>query len=55
MSTPDDFSIVLTINKLLDDKIECEKIKNDNKVLSKKFSIEKNVNETLKVINEIIN
>jgi len=55
MSTPDDLSIVSTINKLLDDKIECEKIKSANKVLSKNFSIEKNVSETLKVINEIIN
>ena len=55
MSRPDDFSIVSKINKLLDDKIKCEKIKNANKVLSKNFSIEKNVNETLKVINEIIN
>lgn len=55
MSTPNDFTIVSTISKLLDDKIKCEKIKNDNKSLSKKFSIENNVNETLKVINEVIN
>ena len=54
MNKSDDFSIIEKIDKLLIDDVEIEKIKNKNLEIVKNFSIEKNVYETLKVINEII-
>ena len=55
MITPTDYTIVNKIDDLLinDDKIE--KLKKENLKIVQNFSIEKNVQETLKVINEIIN
>ena len=55
MKTPDDLSILNVINALFDDKAMLEKVKRDNRILSKKFSIEKNLHETLEIINEAIN
>ena len=55
MKTPDDLSILNIINALFDDKAMLEKVKRDNRILSKKFSIEKNLHETLEIINEAIN
>ena len=50
-----DYSIVEKIDELLinDDKIE--KLKKENLKIVQNFSIEKNVQETLEVINEVIN
>lgn len=55
MITPTDYSIVERIDNLLvnDDKIE--KLKKENLKIVQNFSIEKNVQETLEVINEVIN
>jgi len=55
MKTPDDLSILNVINALFDDKAMLEKVKRENRILSKKFSIEKNLHETLEIINEAIN
>ena len=53
MNNPKDYKIEL-IQKLLDDEKFLEEIKEKNKQIASNFSIEKNVNETLKVINEVI-
>ena len=55
MNTPQDYSVVQKIDKLLADKEVLREVKNNNKLKSKQFSIEKNLSETLKVINEVIN
>jgi len=55
MNTPQDYSVVQKIDELLADKEMLRKAKNNNKLKSKQFSIEKNLSETLKVINEVIN
>jgi len=55
MNDPQDFSIVQKIDALLSDKDRLKIIQESNRELSKKFSIEKNLSETLKVINEVIN
>jgi len=53
MNNPKDYKIEL-IQKLLDDENLLKQIKEKNKQIANNFSIEKNVNETLKVINEVI-
>lgn len=55
MNSSEDFSIVEKIDKLLINDLEIDKIKKDNLEIIQNFSIEKNVQQTLKVINEIIN
>ncbi len=55
MDTSKDFSVVQKIDRLLSDKETLEIIKENNYSKSKQFSIEKNLSETLKVINEVIN
>ena len=55
MDRPDDFSIVKSINVLLNNQAKLQKIKHENRVKSKQFSIENNLSETLKIINEVIN
>ena len=55
MNKPEDFSVASSIKDLLNNKIKLQKIKQENRAKSKQFSIEKNLSETLKVINEIIN
>jgi UDP-glucose:(heptosyl)LPS alpha-1,3-glucosyltransferase len=55
MDNSQDFSVVDKIDKLLLDKKTLKEIQKSNKSKSKQFSIEKNLSETLKVINEIIN
>ena len=55
MDKPEDFSIVERINDLLNNQVKLQKIKHGNRVKSKKFSIENNLSETLKIINEVIN
>jgi UDP-glucose:(heptosyl)LPS alpha-1,3-glucosyltransferase len=54
MQNPKDYKINL-IQKLLDDEKYLNEIKEKNYQIVKNFSIEKNVEETLKVINETIN
>ena len=55
MKTPDDFSISLRIDQLLLDNDKLLEIKRMNRLKSKQFSIEKNLNETITAIDEIIN
>jgi len=55
MDNPQDFSIVKKIDKLLADQVSLKKVQKSNKLLSEQFSIEKNLSETLKVVNEVIN
>ena len=43
------------INDLLNNQAKLQKIKHENRVKSKQFSIENNLSETLKIINEVIN
>ena len=55
MNNSQDFSVVHKIDSLLLNKDRLKSIQNNNREISKKFSIEKNLSETLKVINEVIN
>ena len=55
MKTSNDYSIVQKIDKLLENDDRIEEIKKENLKIVQNFSIEKNVQETLEVINEIIN
>jgi len=55
MDKPEDFSIVERVNDLLNNQVKLQKIKHENRVKSKQFSIENNLSETLKIINEVIN
>lgn len=53
MAKSDDYSIVEKIDLLLEDEKKLQEIKNRNLDIVKNFSIEKNMQETLKVIDEI--
>ena len=55
MQTPQDYSIVEKIDDLLENADKIEAIKKENLEIVQNFSIEKNVQETLEVINEVIN
>jgi len=55
MKDPMDFSVISLIKSLIQDSEIREKIKNENHNLSKKYSIDKNLINTLKVINEVVN
>jgi UDP-glucose:(heptosyl)LPS alpha-1,3-glucosyltransferase len=55
MNNPADLSVVRKIDDLLSDKQELIRIQENNRIRSKQFSIEKNLSETLRVINEVIN
>jgi UDP-glucose:(heptosyl)LPS alpha-1,3-glucosyltransferase len=55
MQSPKDLSVIKKINNLLENNDMLEMIKGQNRLKSKQFSIEKNTEETLKVIDEIIN
>ncbi|WP_428023822.1 glycosyltransferase family 4 protein [Arcobacter sp.] len=55
MQTPTDYSIVNKIDDLLENPEKISEIKAQNLEIVKNFSIEKNVEQTLKVINEVIN
>lgn len=55
MLTPNDYSIVEKIDDLLANNDKIEKIKKENLKIVQNFSIERNVQETLEVINEVIN
>ncbi len=55
METPTDYTIVNKIDELLENPEKMSEIKAQNLEIVKNFSIEKNVEQTLKVINEVIN
>jgi len=55
MENPTDFSLVGKINKLLGNAQDLKAIKENNRIKSKQFSIEKNLEHTLNVIDEVIN
>lgn len=55
MERPTDYSIIEKIDTLLENQEKMNKIKAQNLEIVKNFSIEKNVEQTLKVINEVIN
>lgn len=55
MKTPGDSSIASSIDQLLLDNDRLLEIKRMNRLKSKEFLIEKNLNETIKAIDEIIN
>jgi UDP-glucose:(heptosyl)LPS alpha-1,3-glucosyltransferase len=55
MDSLNDNPVLKKINKILDDKVLMSKIKLRNLQKSRKYSCVKNANETLKVINELIN
>ena len=55
MQSPDDISVIQKINNLLENSDKLAMIKEKNRFKSTKFSIENNVAETLKIIDEIIN
>ena len=54
MQTPNDLSIVPKIDALLSDELMLQKVKERNLEIVQNFTIEKNVEKTLKVINEVI-
>jgi hypothetical protein len=47
--------VVSKINDLLDNKSKLEDVKEDNRAISKKFSIDRNLKETVKVIETLTN
>lgn len=55
MSESNDYTIANKIDKLLENEEQIESIKKENLEIVQNFSIEKNVQETLDVINEVIN
>ncbi len=55
MNSSIDYAIVNKIDNLLSNETEMNKIKEENLKIVQNFSIEKNVKETLDMINEIIN
>ena len=55
MENSDDFSVVGKIDALLKDKDSLKRIKENNRKKSLQFSIEKNLEYTLNVIDEVIN
>jgi len=55
MDNPTDYSIVKKIKNLINNKDILASVKKENRIISQRFSIEKNLSETLKVINEVIN
>lgn len=54
METSQDFSIVKAIDELLENEDKLQKIKEQNYAIVQNFTIEKNVQETLEVINEYL-
>lgn len=54
MNSQNDYSVVNKIDDLLQDEKKLMQVKKNNRIISKEFSIEKNLLATLEVINEII-
>ena len=55
MNNPNDFSVVDRIDELLKNTNQLKETQKKNRIESKQFSIEKNLENTLRVINEVIN
>jgi UDP-glucose:(heptosyl)LPS alpha-1,3-glucosyltransferase len=55
MDGPNDSQVISKLNDLLQDQVKLENIKKQNRIKSKLFSIERNLEKTLKVISEVIN
>jgi len=55
MDKSDDFSIVTKITNLIDNMDKLESVKKENRIKSQQFSIDRNLLETLKVIDEVVN
>ena len=55
MDNPEDYIVASNINNLLSDQVKLNNIKQKNRLKSLEFSIEKNLSETLDIINEVIN
>jgi UDP-glucose:(heptosyl)LPS alpha-1,3-glucosyltransferase len=55
MQSPSDYSVVDKINKLISNPKKIMSIQEHNLNLSKKFSIERNLEKTIKLIDEVIN
>jgi UDP-glucose:(heptosyl)LPS alpha-1,3-glucosyltransferase len=53
MKQPDDFSVISKIKYLLNHHSKLKSIKEDNRLRSKQFSIEKNLKETLDLIDVV--
>ena len=53
MDTPYDKKVAASIDNLINNRASLNAVKNMNKKKSKRFSIEKNLKQTLKVINKI--
>lgn len=54
MDSPTDMSVPNKIDTLFSDKDKLEKIQLENRALSKQFSIEKNLKDTIEIINECV-
>ena len=54
MDSPNDSQVISKINDLLQDQVKLENIKKQNRMKSKRLSIEINLEKTLEVINEVI-
>lgn len=55
MQNPSDFSVVDKINKLISDPIKIKLIQEENLSISRKFSIENNLKQTIGLIDEVTN
>ena len=55
MNTPDDYSVVLRIEQLLENKYKLASVKKENRNISNKLSIERNLKETLDVVETLTN
>ena len=54
MDSPNDYSIVKSIDDLLNNKDRLDIVKKRNSTLSKSYTIEKNVERTLKAISSVL-
>ncbi len=55
MKSPDDLSIIASIDSLLDNPASLQGIKQTNKLKSNEFSINNNLKNTLKVVKDVLN
>ena len=55
MQNSEDFSVVGKIDALLKDDESLKRIQEDNRIKSQRYSIDKNLELTLNVIDEVIN
>jgi len=53
MNNPNDFSVIKAIEELFNNSSKLKNVKKENKLKSQKFSVENNLQKTLRIINEI--